>query len=549
MFDALNILPQASLRRAHAAPRGWRAMPLVCAVVLLAAHGFYGAQAHADDLDNEIHTVSMEPGDDATVLRFVGTQEATFSVFTLRNPQRIFVDIANSLPAEHVRGVIDGEGVIESVSISAYNDALAGVTRIVVILRDETYFDVYTEGDALVLVVDDDSGAFQAPIVRAETVAVTGASSADANADADAMQARIRALEAELQSADARRREAIAASSDSTARLAELEAELSARDARIQSLQEERTQGDNGADSALEISRMQATLLEREQQLELALARADAEVAAPEAREEALARANELEARLARLEADNQAALAEAMSQRDIAQTEAAERERELRDVESRLIASERERVRMVGETVARQTHNAAAELGESRSTTATAPQVSTNAPSDAVDESDVQRRELDELARERARVEAELRDLQAEVEAERQRAERAREAAARGAATTPEPAAPATPTPTEPAPPSALLGGTINDASRVGYDDATPAISPRPTDTSPEQSPASPPTTSADGHPSSVNTDAEVQGRTPSRGESTESGASQRESRCRAVGTNGRARWVPCPR
>lgn len=114
------------------------------------------ATAFADDV-NQVSGVSVEETDDATVIRVRGNANPTYSVYRLRNPLRLFVDISDSTLAAPQDAVQVDNGVVSQVAAVEYDDALTNVTRIVVGFDQDALYDVTSEGNDLVITIDGDA--------------------------------------------------------------------------------------------------------------------------------------------------------------------------------------------------------------------------------------------------------------------------------------------------------------------------------------------------------------------------------------------------------
>lgn len=195
--------------------------------LMLAA--FTSVSAWASDgetADNRIGAVSIQETADATVIRIEGQTSPTYSVYRLRNPLRLFVDISNSEVADGGQTVDVYNGVVSQVATVEYDDTLTQVARVVIGFERDATYDVTTDGDALVVTVDGEG--------RRAFVADVGAT---AQAEADrlsvelrASQERIAALEQARMQAEAR-----AANAEADALRAQIEREAAEQE-RIRAL-------------------------------------------------------------------------------------------------------------------------------------------------------------------------------------------------------------------------------------------------------------------------------------------------------------------------
>ncbi len=92
--------------------------------------------------------------DEATEIRINAFEHPSYSVYRLRSPLRLFVDITGS--------TLDGEdtvadvqnGVVSQVAMTQYEDELASVTRVVIGFDQEALYNVDSDGDDLVITVE-----------------------------------------------------------------------------------------------------------------------------------------------------------------------------------------------------------------------------------------------------------------------------------------------------------------------------------------------------------------------------------------------------------
>lgn len=171
---------------------------------LLLAAALWASPAFAENGVNLVRGVSVEETADATVIRVAGDEHPTYSVYQLRNPLRLFVDIANSdLVAESTQVRVDN-GVVSQVATVEYVDAVAQVTRVVVGFEHDATYDVVSDGTDLVITID---GAGRRPSVATNDAAADierlERSLADSNARLSALSSALRDAEGRAQSAEA----------------------------------------------------------------------------------------------------------------------------------------------------------------------------------------------------------------------------------------------------------------------------------------------------------------------------------------------------------
>ena len=110
---------------------------------------------------NRIQGVSIDQKSDGAYITVSGSQEATYSVFKLHNPLRLFVDISNSQLSGDVRRapISVNNGVVNQVALLDFSDEIQQITRVIVGFEHSAGYDVRTEGDSIVIFVEGGSGA------------------------------------------------------------------------------------------------------------------------------------------------------------------------------------------------------------------------------------------------------------------------------------------------------------------------------------------------------------------------------------------------------
>ncbi len=199
---------------------------------LLAAAALLPATAMATE--NRIGPVTVEEGAEATIIRIAGTETPTYSVYRLRNPLRLFVDVSNGTLADEPELVDVRNGVVSQIATVAYDDELSDVARVVIGFDVDATYDVSTEGDSLVITVDGaERHAYVAAADDEARAALEAELAASAQRIAALEQARLQA-EARAQSAEADVLEAqIAREEAEQARLAALAAQSEAGTERL----------------------------------------------------------------------------------------------------------------------------------------------------------------------------------------------------------------------------------------------------------------------------------------------------------------------------
>ena len=297
--------------------------------------------AQADDA-NLVSGITVSELDEATEIRVTGQQHATYSVYRLRNPLRLFVDISETRLQQEIAPVTIDNGVVSQVAAVEYEDELATVTRVVVGFDQDALYDVNTDGDDLVITVDGSGRNLfvTGPPTTAEDMELLhreiflGEQRIDAMADALAdAQSRASTAEAELLQAQLDRQRAeqarLAALTATEALEAEYSETIEITNARVDALVADRAD----AEARIAAQQQQLTSLDAERQAalgrieslqadtaanELALAERDAALAQAESRaaefEAAIAAqqaAGATEAELAELAAEHAQLVAE----------------------------------------------------------------------------------------------------------------------------------------------------------------------------------------------------------------------------------------------
>ncbi len=327
-------------------------------VLMLCALFFWGTPALAqgsgagDDAElNAVDALAVDEQDDGTYIRIEGTEEATFSVFKLDHPPRLFVDLSNSKLAgdELSRDVYNG--VISTVNLIEFEDGFQEVARLVVGFEEPAHYDVRTEGNEVVVFIDgdarDDGGAVAADD---ELLQQREAELAEAQARLEGMEQR---YESEVEQRASDYESARSELENTRQELSQAQRELtqmreqrdqasgeelrqleSAIDEQTQALQSAQAQAE---DKERDVERMQQSMAELKEERDAERARfEEAQRQAEQARQgerRAHAQIDELQGRLGEMdtEVDNaEARIAEQRRQLESAQSRAERLEREL---------------------------------------------------------------------------------------------------------------------------------------------------------------------------------------------------------------------------
>ncbi len=114
---------------------------------------------------NAVDGLTVDERDDGTYIRIQGSEVATFSVFKLDDPPRLFVDLSNSRVAEEGLSEDIYNGVISRVGLIEFEDGFQNVARLVIGFDEPAHYDVRTDGDAVVVFVDGEGRQAGSPAV------------------------------------------------------------------------------------------------------------------------------------------------------------------------------------------------------------------------------------------------------------------------------------------------------------------------------------------------------------------------------------------------
>ena len=105
---------------------------------------------------NVLSGVDVAEQEDGTYITLQGSQKATYSVFKLNKPLRLFVDISNSTLGQGVRRapLQVGNGVVEQVAVLEFSDDVQQITRLIVGFDQQATYDVRTEGDKVIVFIE-----------------------------------------------------------------------------------------------------------------------------------------------------------------------------------------------------------------------------------------------------------------------------------------------------------------------------------------------------------------------------------------------------------
>ncbi len=108
-------------------------------------------------LDNKISKISIKESTGRIELNVQGTQKPTFTVFKLRNPLRLIIDISNA-SIEGIESPINvNNEVIKQIITSQFEDDINTTSRIMLSLKKDGKYSVKSIGNRFVLYLEDSS--------------------------------------------------------------------------------------------------------------------------------------------------------------------------------------------------------------------------------------------------------------------------------------------------------------------------------------------------------------------------------------------------------
>jgi type IV pilus assembly protein PilQ len=128
-----------------------RKLPELVVLMLVFAGG--ERLAAADGAGNEVRGLRIEETERNTVLRIDVAQEPTFSVFMLRNPSRLLVEIADC-QADALPDVVARNGVVDKATLSLEKEGKSARCRVVLAFDQEADYDVQASASEILVVVD-----------------------------------------------------------------------------------------------------------------------------------------------------------------------------------------------------------------------------------------------------------------------------------------------------------------------------------------------------------------------------------------------------------
>ncbi len=108
-------------------------------------------------LDNKISKISIKESTGRIELNVQGTQKPTFTVFKLRNPLRLIIDISNA-SIEGIESPINvNNEIIKQIITSQFEDDINTTSRIMLSLKKDGKYSVKSIGNRFVLYLEDSS--------------------------------------------------------------------------------------------------------------------------------------------------------------------------------------------------------------------------------------------------------------------------------------------------------------------------------------------------------------------------------------------------------
>ena len=134
----------------------WKlAVTTLCTTLVWSAPAFAQSPEPGEDAElNAVEALTVEEAEDGTYIRIHGSDVASFSVFKLDDPPRLFVDLSNSRVTGQSLDEDVYNGVISRVGMVEFGDGFQDVARLVVGFEEAAHYDVRTEGNDVIVFVD-----------------------------------------------------------------------------------------------------------------------------------------------------------------------------------------------------------------------------------------------------------------------------------------------------------------------------------------------------------------------------------------------------------
>jgi type IV pilus assembly protein PilQ len=129
---------------------------LLCVAGVLATQAteVNAQSATTADTPNEVATLDVQEAEKGTYLRLKSSQTPSFSVFKLRDPLRLVVDVSNSVLKSSETSRQVNNGVVSRVALLESIEDGRSRVRLIVGFETAAHYDVRTEGDEVVIFVE-----------------------------------------------------------------------------------------------------------------------------------------------------------------------------------------------------------------------------------------------------------------------------------------------------------------------------------------------------------------------------------------------------------
>lgn len=163
---------------------------------------------------NVVDRLTVNDSETQTTVRVTSQNEPTFTVFTLKNPTRVFVDISNARMGDIKPDTQVRNGVVRSINVATITDANVEIVRIIMELELDALYSVKSVDQAIEISVDNSERLEKAIVVES-------AESVNARSVAAAAKVRAEAAERRAQTAEKRARDTEVALVEARARATE----------------------------------------------------------------------------------------------------------------------------------------------------------------------------------------------------------------------------------------------------------------------------------------------------------------------------------------
>ena len=91
---------------------------------------------------NVVNRLTVNDSEAQTTVRVTSQTEPTFTVFTLKNPTRVFVDISNARMGDIEADTLVRNGVVRSINVATITDANVEIVRVIMELELDALYSV-----------------------------------------------------------------------------------------------------------------------------------------------------------------------------------------------------------------------------------------------------------------------------------------------------------------------------------------------------------------------------------------------------------------------